>query len=155
MTTDFCCTGRHKTTVNTLPEDVLKSFIAVEQMTASMHLTPMLATVVMRHGTHWYTYAKNGDKAYLHHLAVSSSNFSAKTELLSGKTCITSHCQLLFGIAYSSFINPDDEDNISTALEHPDHVIVVDIFATNSRLTKMAVLMQMPFPCLSAIFLRP
>ena len=50
-------------------------------------------------------------------------------------------------------ITPDDEDNVITALEHPDQVCYVRLDITGSQLGKMAAVMQEPFPVLTRLFI--
>ena len=50
-------------------------------------------------------------------------------------------------------ITLDDEENVITALEHPDHVCYVRLDLTGSQLGKMAAVMQEPFPMLTRLFI--
>lgn len=43
---------------------------------------------------------------------------------------------------------PEDEDNIITAVQHPDHIWKTELTVTNSLLKKLEALMQVPFPIL-------
>ena len=52
-------------------------------------------------------------------------------------------------ISFSSVIGPSDEEDVVTALEHPDRVSRINLFVSEAQLGKIAALMQEPFPVLT------
>ena len=56
---------------------------------------------------------------------------------------------ILYG--YPKDFTPDDEDNLSAALEHPDLVVFINIYGENSQLGKAATVMQESFPVLTVL----
>jgi hypothetical protein len=50
-------------------------------------------------------------------------------------------------------ITPNDEDNVISALEHPDHVCYVRLDITGLQLRNIASVMQEPFPVLTRLFI--
>ena len=51
-------------------------------------------------------------------------------------------------------LNPKDESNFITALEHRDRVYSVRLYTTGSQLAKMATVMKEPFPVLTHLYMR-
>ena len=67
--------------------------------------------------------------------------------------CIWPVLPIVIDYHYSgSRISPIDEDNVISALEHPDHVCYVRLDITGSQLRKIASGMQKPFPVLTRLF---
>jgi hypothetical protein len=93
-------------------------------------------------------YAEGGDKSYLHHHAVSISNFFARMGLLLGRFWVSGPTIPII-ILFSSGIRPRDEDNLIAALEHPDCVSRIKLSVDESQLGKIAALMQEPLPLLT------
>ena len=57
-------------------------------------------------------------------------------------------------ILFSSVIGPSDEENVITALEHPDRVSRINLFVSAEvQLGKIAALMQEPFPVLTHLLI--
>jgi hypothetical protein len=54
-------------------------------------------------------------------------------------------------IRYGSSFTPGDEDNLFAALELPDRIFYIDIFASNLRLQNIAAEMQQSFPALTVL----
>ena len=52
-------------------------------------------------------------------------------------------------LIYWSHIEPSDGDNVTAALKHPNRVSRINLVLDESQLTKIAVLMQRPFPVLT------
>ena len=62
---------------------------------------------------------------------------------------------ILYNFPQFSSPHPEDERDVLTALENPDRVCSIELFASNELLAKVSRVMQVPFPALKNLSLRP
>ena len=160
MSTDFFCTGKsyrlrhtNETTIDMLSEDVLlEIFDYCEMGDIVNHRTNPYQASHDAHGA-WHSLV-HVCRRWRQTIFASPRRLKLKLLCTNGTPVRENldHFPILpIVIRYGNSFTPRDEDNLFAALEHPDRVFYIDVYSSNSRLRKMAAVMQKSFPVLTVL----